>query len=261
MNQKQFTVEETSNIQEILTTEIVEHLKLSRQIPSILTGLINRKIINQTAQREGIKISEEELQIAADRFRFEHKLISSKDTLKWLEQNHLSVTEFEELIKNNLVAQKLGKHLFEDQVEPYFYAHKLDYNQASIYEIVLTDFDLAMELFYGLQEQELSFWELSHKYIQDNNLRRHGGYKGLVTRKQLYPEMAVAVFAISDDDLPQVLKPMTIDKKTYLIYVEEIIHPVLNESLRQKIINKLYQSWLEKQRLDFAKIAISPTAN
>ena len=255
MNQKQLTLDKPLNIAEISTSELIKHLKLSLQMPRVLTGLIDRKIINQTAEQEDITIEEEELQAAADRFRFENNLIGSQDTLKWLNNYHLSVTEFEELIRDNLLRQKLGKHLFEDKVEPYFYAHQLDYNQVSLYEIVLPDFNLAMELFYSIEEQELSFWDLAHRYIEDDRLRRRGGYIGLQTRDRLHPEIAAEVFVFSNARLPRVLKPIAVEKKTHLIYVEEIIQPVLNDSLRGKIMSQLYEKWLIKQRAHVAKPA------
>ena len=253
MNQEQLTIDKPINMADISTSDLVKHLKLSLQMPNVLTGLVNQKIINQTAEQEGVIIEDEELQAAADRFRFENNLISSQDTLKWLNSYHLSVTEFEESIENNLLRQKLGKHLFKDKVEPYFYAHQLDYNQASLYEIVLPNFNLAMELFYGIEEKELSFWDLAHQYIEDDRLRRCGGYIGLKTRDRLHPEIAAEVFVFDNAQLPQILKPIAVEKKAHLIYVEEIIQPVLNDSLRQKIMDRLYESWLNKQRAKIAK--------
>ena len=248
MNIQQSILDKSINPAEISAREIVKHLKLSRQMPSILTNLIDRKIIKQTAEREGVKVEEEELQLAADRFRFENDLINSQDTLRWLEKHYLSIAEFEELIQDNLLKQKLGEYLFKDKVKPYFYAHQLDYDRASIYEIVLADFNLAMELFYGIQERELSFWELAHQYIEDDVLRRRGGYLGMKTRDRLHPEIATAVFSFDNKDLPQVLKPISVEKKTHLIYVEEVLPPVLDDSLDRKIMSQLYEQWLIKQR-------------
>ncbi len=248
MNEEELTVKQLPKIETVSVTEIIQYLKSSRQIPEVLTNLINQKIIEQTAIQQEIIIEEPELQIAADRFRYENNLITSKDTLQWLEKYHLSVPEFEALIKSEYLEQKLAEHLLKDQVEAYFYAHQVDYNQAIIYEIILTDFNLAMELFYGLQSQELSFWELAHQYIEDDDLRRLGGYRGMKTRMQLHPEIAAAVFALSWHDLPQILKPITIDKQVHLIYVEEIIQPDLTPSLSQAIRNKLFDNWLTQQR-------------
>jgi len=41
-----------------------------------------------------------------------------------------------------------------------FAEHQLDYTQVVMYEVVLDDEDLAMELFYSLQEGETSFPQL-----------------------------------------------------------------------------------------------------
>jgi parvulin-like peptidyl-prolyl isomerase len=253
MNEEQLISQQFPKIETVSATEIVQYLKLSRQISEVLTSLINQKIIAQTAIQQEITIEEQELQIAADRFRYQNNLITSKDTLQWLEKYHLSVPEFEALIRSEYLEQKLAEHLLKDQVEAYFYAHQLDYNQAIIYEIILTDFNLAMELFYGLQSQELSFWELAHQYIEDDDLRRLGGYRGMKTRMQLHPEIAAAVFALSWHDLPQILKPITIDKQVHLIYVEEIIQPELTTSLAKEIRNQLFNNWLTQQRQQVMK--------
>lgn len=236
-----------SDQNQVSTTAIIKHLKLSGQMPQVLSDLTKQKIIEQTAARLNIVPSESELQVAADRFRLQQNLISSTDTLNWLQKSYLSVTDFEELIVQKLLVQKLARHLFQEQVEAYYHNHQLDYYQAVVYEIVLSDFDLGIELYYGLQEGELSFWDLAHQYIEDCELRRRGGYRGKQSRHQMHPEIAAAVFAQKIDSLPIVIKPITVDKKTHLIHVEEIIQPHLDESLRQNIQDFLFERWLARQ--------------
>lgn len=248
MSSEQLIANPPTEVALVSTTDIVQHLKLSRQMPWLLTKIVNQKIIEQTAIQKNITLSETELQTGADRFRYEHELVSSKATLQWLEKYHLSVTEFEQLIQHSLLTQKLAQHLFAEQVEASFYSNQLDYYQAVIYEIVLDDFDLGMELYYGIQEEELSFWNLAHEYIADRELRRRGGYLGKKTRTQLHPEIATAVFAIAAAKIPIVLKPIVINKKTHLVYVEEVTQPNLDESLRQKILDRLFENWLSQQR-------------
>ena len=43
--------------------------------------------------------------------------------------------------------------MFADKIEPYFYENQLDYTAVVIYEVILDDEDLAMELFYAIQER------------------------------------------------------------------------------------------------------------
>ena len=228
----------------ITNEDLLKQLKLSRRFSKIKQEIITQQIIAKKAAAEKIIISDRELQKAADNFRITNNLLTAADTMRWLEINNLDLDNFETIIYQDLLATKLAKHLFDDRVEAYFYEHQIDYQQAIIYEIVLDDFDLAMELFFGIQEKEFSFWDIAHKYIQNEELRRCGGYQGFLLRTQLKPEISAAVFAAKP---PQILKPMRIDKYTYLIFVEKIMQPELDKKLRDKIIQKLYEQWLRQQ--------------
>ena len=224
--------------------EITKHLKLSFKITDIIQEINKQQLIDKIAQDKEIIITEEELQKTADRFRLQNNLLTSQDTLKWLKKHDLSIEEFEKSLYNNALYNKVAQYILGDRVEPYFYEHQLDYTQAIIYQIVLKDFDLALELFYSIQERELSFWDVAHQYITDPELRRCGGYQGIVTRSQLKPEISAAVFASSP---PEIFKPIKINKKTYLILVEEIVQLKLDKKLRHQITTELFEQWLKKQ--------------
>jgi len=228
----------------ITSEDILQQVKLSCQIPSIVEGIVSRKIIASAAAEAGIKVETEELQKAADNIRIMGKLKSADDTWAWLQKHGLSLDDFEELIYNNVISEKLAQHLFADKVEPFFVEHQLDYVGVVMYEVVLDDEDLAIELFYGIQEGEMSFYEVAHQYIQDTELRRKGGYRGIVRRKELKPEMSAAVFAAMP---PQVLKPIVTSSGVHLILVEEIIRPELNNKLRYQILSDLFAGWLKQQ--------------
>ena len=175
--------------------EIIHQVKLSCQIPSITDAIVKRRIITQTAEAEGVAVELSELQQAADKFRFSQHLESEEATWAWLKKHRLSLDDFEDWVHAELLSKKLAQHLFADEVIPFWVEHQLDYVQVVMYEIVLADPDLAMELFYALKEGESSFWEMAHQYIQKPELRRAGGYRGLLRRKDLKPEMSAAIFA------------------------------------------------------------------
>ena len=232
---------------EILTVspdEVLHQLKLSCQIPSVVEGIITRKIIARAAQEAGIKAEPEELQQAADNLRLMSNLRSADATVSWLQKHSLSLDDFEELVYCTVVSSKLAQRFFADKVESFFVEHQLDYAQVIIYEVVLDDEDLAMELFYTLQEGEMSFYEVAHQYIQDTSLRRSGGYRGILQRKDLKPEISAAVFAATP---PQILKPIVTSKGVHLILVEEIVQPKLDEMLRYKLVSDLFYEWLKGQ--------------
>lgn len=228
----------------VSSEDILYHVKISCQIPNVLEAIATRKIIADTAIKEDITITTEELQQAADSLRLANKLIKAEDTWAWLNKHYLSLDNFEEIAHTNLVSAKLAEHLFADKVEPFFYAHQLDYTAAVTYEVILDDEDLALEIFYALQEGEISFHEVARQYIQNPELRRAGGYQGMRERKDFRPEIAAAIFAANP---PQILKPITTPQGVRIIMVEEIIQPQLNEQIRLRIIGDLFTNWLRQQ--------------
>ena len=233
-----------SQILTVSCEEIIHQIKLSCQIPSIIEGSATRKIITSVASEVGIKVDPEELQQAADNIRLINHLQRTDDTWLWLQKHSLSLDEFEELAYTTVVSSKLAEHLFADKVEPFFVEHQLDYAQVVMYEIILDDEDLAMELFYALTEGEISFPEVAHQYIQDRSLGRTGGYRGTLSRTALKPEISAAVFAATG---PQILKPIATSSGIHLIWVEELIQPQLDERLHLKIVSDLFAEWLKRQ--------------
>lgn len=230
----------------ISTSEIIHQLKLSCQIPEIVEAIATQTVINQAASEARIEVTEAELQEEGDKLRLEKKLATAKETWGWLNRNHLSIQEFEELVRNNLIYKKLANHLFAPQVEKFFYENRINYEAAVTYEVILEDRDLALELFYAFEEGEITFSEIARLYIQDPELRRAGGYQGVRHRKDFRPEVAAAVFAATP---LQILKPITSPKGVYLIWVEEIIQPELEENLRQQIIDELFTDWLKAKAI------------
>ena len=228
----------------ITKEDIFQQVKLSCKIPEIVEQFVNQKVIIAAAEEAGIKAENEELQKAADLLRLMNKLTSAEDTWKWLEKHSLSIDDFEEIVYSSIIFGKLSQHLFSDKIEPYFFENQLDYVGVVMYEVVFNDEDLAIELFYAIKEGEMSFYDVAHKYIQDVELRRQGGYLGVLRRKELKPEISAAVFAATP---PQLLKPILTSKGVHLIFVEEIIKPELDDKLRRQIFTDLGLNWLKQQ--------------
>ncbi|MHC5744061.1 MAG: foldase protein PrsA [Nostoc sp.] len=228
----------------ITKEDILHQVKVSCKIPEIVEQIVTRKVIIAAAEEAGIKVEVEELQKAADQIRLANKLDSADDTWNWLEKHGLSIDDFEEIADISLISGKLANHLFADKVEPSFFENQLDYVGVVMYEVVLDDEDLAIELFYAIKEGEMSFYDIAHKYIQDTELRRKGGYLGIVRRQDLKPEISTAVFTAKP---PQVIKPIVTSKGVHLILIEELIQADLNEKLRTNIILNLFTQWLNQQ--------------
>ncbi len=224
--------------------ELIAEAKIAGQVSELIQGIVRRQAIAQAVDRAGIEITDAEIQIAADLFRSNNQLETSEATWKWLKDRFLSVEDLERIIIDRLNTDKLAHHLFADEVERCFYQNILDYSGAIIYEVVLEDRNLAMEIFYSLEEGDLSFADVAHQYITDPELKRRGGYLGKIDRKQLRPEISAAVFAAKP---PQLIKPIVTKVGVHLIHVEEILQPQLDSVLYQQILMNLFEQWLEQQ--------------
>jgi parvulin-like peptidyl-prolyl isomerase len=246
-------IETKNNCFKISDRDLSYEAKISGKIPELIEGILRRKIIEAQVKEARIEPTIVELQQAADRFRIDNQLASAEATNKWLEDRYLSVDDFEYIITQNLIADRLASHLFGDRVEQFFHQNLLDYSAAIIYEVMLEDRELAMELFYSLQEGDLSFANVAHQYISAPDLRRRGGYIGRVGRKQLRPEISAAVFAAKP---PQLIKPVISAVGVHLIQVEEIIEPKLDERLHQQILAEMFDRWLDEKIADLPQVQI-----
>ena len=228
----------------ITKEDLLHQIKLESKIPELISGIVARKIITSAAEQAGIQVETEELQHAADRIRLTNQLDTIDKTTAWLEKHGLSLDDFEEYIYINSIKKKLAQHLFADKVEAYFFQNQLDYAGAIIYEVVLDDEDLGLELFYAIIEGEMSFYDVAHQYIQQPELRHIGGYRGLVRRKDLKQSISAAVFAAQP---PEIIEPIITNSEIHLILVEEIIQPQLDDQLRSQILTNLFSAWLNQQ--------------
>lgn len=228
----------------ISAAEIIQQVKFSGQMPKILEAIATRNKITAAATSAGLEVEDSELQAAADLLRLANRLHQAQDTYAWLQRQQLTQDEFEEMVYFSVLSSKLAQHLFADRVEPYFVEHQLDYWQVVLYEVILEDEDLAQELYFAIIEREMSFFEVAQKYIKETELRRKCGYRGLLKRTDLKPEISATVFAATD---PQLLKPILTAKGVHLILVDEIIQPDLNPTVKQNIVLELFSNWLQSQ--------------
>jgi parvulin-like peptidyl-prolyl isomerase len=224
--------------------DILDQIKISYKVPEVMEQIITRKIVEQEAERLGIKVETEELQEAADNFRKKNRLISVKITQKWLDIHQLSLDDFEQNIYLDLLSKKFKKVFFAEKVEKYFYQHQLDYDRIVMYEVVLNNKEIATELYYSIREGEIKFQDIASKYISDLDLRRKGGYMGEIERKDLKPAL-MSIF--SGTTLPRIVKPISTARGFHLIWVEDVIKADLTAETYLDIQTQLFTEFLQQK--------------
>jgi parvulin-like peptidyl-prolyl isomerase len=228
----------------INSQDLLHQIKITGKIPELVHGILQQRILEMAAKELKIEISDQELQEGADRFRAANKIETAQATQQWLADRLLSMDDFEQLITTNLLVSKVANKLFFDRAAPYFYEHILDYAAAVIYQVILTDQNLAWELFYAIQEGDMTFGEIAKIYASDIESQRRGGYLGNVLRQKMDPAVSAAVFAAEP---AQILKPIVVGTQVYLILVEEVTPATLTPALQDQIMWQLFHEWLQDQ--------------
>ncbi|MEM1239222.1 MAG: peptidylprolyl isomerase [Cyanobacteria bacterium P01_H01_bin.26] len=224
--------------------QIVSLLKQKMQIREICRQATFSRIVSIAAQERGITISDDEVQAEADKCRHDLKLESAKDTLQWLDDQLITPDEWEQGIYDRLLRQKLATQLFEAQVATYFTQHRLNYEKAVLYRIVVADAPLAQELYYQITESETSFYQAAHQHDIDEKRRFHCGYEGSLSRQDLVPNIAAQVFGSQPKDI---IGPNPSEDGYDLLMVETFLAAELTDDLRQRILNQLFDGWLERE--------------
>lgn len=228
----------------IAAHEIITTLKYRTELKDVCQQVLETKVIEKAAQERAITISGDDIQAEGDRQRRELQLEKAADTFAWLVEQQITPEEWEAGIRDRLLTQKLKEHLFAAEVEGYFAQNRLDFDQVMLYQIVLPYEQLANELFYQIEESEISFFEAAHLYDIDATRRQHCGYEGKLYRWSFNPDMAAVVFAARPGEL---LYPIQTDYGFHLLRVEEFISAQLNAEIRQEILQRLFQEWLKAE--------------
>jgi parvulin-like peptidyl-prolyl isomerase len=227
--------------------EIVNFLKSEMNFKQVCQKVLFQKVICQVAQKRGIIVTTEEIEAEANRQRREKHLEKATDTLSWLTDELISSDDWEVGIRNHLLSQKLAQTLFAKEVESFFLQNRQSFEQVIFYQIILDSQKLAQELYYQIEEGEISFYEAAHLYDIDVNRRQKCGYEGKIYRCSIEADIAAIVFTTIPS---QLIEPVKTHRGYHLLMVEEFIPAELSPEKYQEILNNMFQQWLAAE-LDY----------
>ncbi|MDJ0616195.1 MAG: peptidylprolyl isomerase [Calothrix sp. MO_192.B10] len=232
-----------SNIAKIFIEpeEIINFLKTEMCLRDIYQRILFQRIINSTAAIRGVNVTVAEIEAEANRQRRENHLEKATDTITWLSEQLVTPNDWEDGIRNRLLANKLAEALFAQDVENFFSQHRPQFEQVILYELIVADEKLAQELYYQIEEGEISFYEAAHQYHIDEECRQKCGYEGEVYRWSIQPDIAAIIFSIPPKHL---IGPIKTEKGYHLIITEELIPAELTVNRYQEILNQMFQQWL-----------------
>lgn len=201
-------------------------------------------LINQGAEKAGLKNTDEQLQLAVDELRYQRGLESAEKAQQWINENRLDLMTIQDGVNNMLLRNKLRNSIPESEIEAYFAEHQLEFDKVELYSIRVDTEDLAQELYSQITEEDENFHLLAMEHSQDEDTRPMAGYVGKLTRGGMTGEIEAAVFKAQPGD---VVGPIETQKGFNLFLVKEVHKATLSEEkegiqmiLFTQMLNKLH---------------------
>ena len=232
---------------EIDAEEVVSFLKKRVQLKEVCNKILHQRIINKALEKHQIVVTDEEIQTEANKLRRQRNLEQASDTFAWLDNELISSDDWEAGIYEQLAARKLATHLFSHKVKDFFNQNQHKFEKILLYEIIVPYERLAWEVFYQIEEEEMSFYQAAHLYDIDPDRRIQCGYVGKVHRHDLKPDIATLVFQATPHT---VITPIPSEQGYHIFLVEEFIPAELTDEVYNMLLNQMFQDWLARE-LDY----------
>ena len=232
-------------ISPVTDAEIIDYLRHSYRFAEIAKSAEEAALIVKLCQHFDIKVSDEEWQAAGDAYRLEHKLLGVKETTNWLEQQRISLEDWSEGIKLELLTNKLKEHLFGVDVDGHYLNNRNNYKRVALSQILVLDRETALEVKRSLLSEKTSFCALALEYSKGKQSHTNGGFLGILYLSQLAPEIAEA---IENTSAGEIIDPIKTELGYHILRVEKWFLPEMSELVRAEILNTLWQMWLKEQQ-------------
>ncbi len=232
-----------------------------------LDQLVTRKLIAQEAEKVGISVSEAELDEEINAIVEESFQGSQDEFVTVLEYYGLSLEEFKEDARLNLLVRKLALEQVdpsEEEAREYFAENLHMFEQPEEIEArhILVETEEEAEEVMGLLEEGADFVELAAQYSTDVSNKDEGGYLGLFGRGAMVGEFEEAAFAL---DVGEISDPVNTDFGYHIIEVldrkeeqkvsfEDVSEEVMDVLVEEKIttvINELVRTLHEEAEVEY----------
>jgi parvulin-like peptidyl-prolyl isomerase len=218
----------------------LESFSEAKFLPEVIRGLL----IRQHAERSNIRNTNEELQLAADEFRYSRGLESVDALNQWMSENHQTPLSLQQNLDLMLLNNKVRNAIPDSELRAYYAEHQLEFEKVDLYSIRVDTEDQAKELLSQIHEEGANFHVLAMEHSQDQDTRRTGGYAGRLSRAQVTSTVEAAVFKIKP---VAVVGPVKSDKGWNLFRVTELHRPSF-EDVRDEIQMTLFTQLFQKLR-------------
>ncbi|MBN7795008.1 peptidylprolyl isomerase [Parahaliea mediterranea] len=228
---------------EVFTTDdFIKLLKLNGRFEQLMEDILRERLVVHAARRQGITVSDEEIQQRANEFRRIHGLHRAQDTSEYFKALGVSLDDFEAFLVDMLRHEKaMALAVGEDTVKDYFQLHSPRFDSVEISHIAMDSEGGAREMLSYLQDDPDSFQEMAREHSVADTAER-GGRIGKVLRGSLPPEIESKVF---NAEVGTVQGPFATGKDHFELFrIDARQGAQLDEETAAEIRRMLRDEWL-----------------
>jgi len=209
--------------------------RLAQMRRQVLDSMIERVLIEQAAAREGVTVSEEELESIIQESIEEGGGQASFE--EWLQSSGLTYEDFREAIRFQLLAQSIFERVTSSV--------PTTAEQVHARHILVGTEEEAQAILAKLQAGE-DFAALARELSQDENTREAGGDLGFFSRGQLIcPEVEEAAFALQPGQISGVVQSQ------FGYHIVQVLEKTPDRPLPPELLNALkeqaFARWMQEQ--------------
>lgn len=187
--------------------------------------------------------TEAERQLAMKQFDVQQHINSESDREAWLQKQGMTIEQMEDLAVRPMLLEKFKVDTWGSKVESYFINRKANFDQVIFSLLRTPDGLLSQEIYFRILEGEESFSQLAGQYSKGPEANT-GGVIGPVPLSNLNPSLA-KILSISKPG--QLWSPTRIEEWFAIVRLEKFLPASLDEVMRQRLLNEMFETWLQDQ--------------
>jgi parvulin-like peptidyl-prolyl isomerase len=218
------------------TPELISLLAGYQMLPQLYRELLIDQAIST------VDCSAEELEEARKQFYQTHHLLEESQRQAWLQAQGMTQAQLDKLATRSLLVEKYKLATWGNKLESHFMTQKPHLDQV-VYSLLRTrEMGTAQELYFRIKAGEQSFAELAREYSQGPEAQS-GGLIGPMALSQPHPQLAAKLRACQPG---QLLPPSRLGEWFVIVRLEQMLPAKLDESTRKKLLDGLFQKWLQE---------------
>lgn len=223
--------------QRIQENELYNLLAQYQYLPRLARELIIDQAIAD------IECTPEEKVAVREQFCQQLQITNQEQLNTWLTQSGMTIEQFEPYILRDLKLEKFKQAEWGHLLESHFLECKNQLDKI-VYSLIRTkEPGIAQELYFRIQENESDFAVLAKQYSEGGEAET-GGLIGPVELNVPHPQI---VQILTTGMVGKISPPTQIGEWWIILRLEKYLSTQLDDNIRQRLRNDLFQKWLMNQ--------------